>query len=452
LAAVDDLPDLAERGRWGELRDRAGVRVAADAEDDGARYWLGRASYELALELLGSSSPVSRDLGHAQLARAIVQLALVDERTGDATDAVDWWLHARFVDHRYWADLAESERPWDDGSELVATFERVWNERGRAAAAYLRGRVALEREEEDALVWLERAARADPGRGEHQLLWANALAQRGRRDEALDAWWSAAASDAGTPELLGCLAAILPGTSDAAERLRVLDELLASGRRTLDAWIAWYRGWALDELDRAEAAEAAFAAATSGRPSGMDRAHAGVLYRLGRLDEAVALLLPRAEEGDWSAFSMLIDVAEALALERRWEEALSTYDRVLAIEGRDERAVHSRAITLWRAGRAEEAAAAWRSLLELLPGRADLLNDAGLAALGRGDAARARELFEEAVRLPGSEDARENLAWLLLREEPPAVAAATEHFDAVLAEEPHRDRALYGRFRARRMR
>jgi hypothetical protein len=90
--------------------------------------------------------------------------------------------------------------------------------------------------------------------------------------------------------------------------------------------------------------------------------------------------------------------------------------------------------------------------MDLLPGRADLINDAALSAAGAGDPMAERALLEEAVALPGAEDARENLAAWHLEHPSGRPEEAVRLLDQVLAVEPLRDRALYLRFRAGRPR
>jgi len=188
------------------------------------------------------------------------------------------------------------------------------------------------------------------------------------------------------------------------------------------------------------------------RTAEFDRAHALLLVRLDRHAEAVPLMEPRAAARDWEAYTVLLDIADSLGLARRWEESLAVYDVAMAIEHRDERAARNRAITLWRAGQDAEAGQAWREVMLLLPDRADIINDAALSAAGANDFDLSRKLLEESAALPGSEDARENLAAWHLKNSSGQQFEAVRLLDMVLAEQPERDRALYLRFRAGRPR
>jgi hypothetical protein len=155
-------------------------------------------------------------------------------------------------------------------------------------------------------------------------------------------------------------------------------------------------------------------------------------------------------EHDWQSFEQFVGLADGLALNRHWHRALAFYDEAMSVEHRDERAARNRALTLWRADRGPEAARAWADVVALFPGRADILNDASLAAGGRGAPLEEQALLLEAIQMPGSLDAQENLASWLLEHEPSEREAAIRLLDGVLAEEPARDRSLYLRFKAGR--
>jgi hypothetical protein len=84
------------------------------------------------------------------------------------------------------------------------------------------------------------------------------------------------------------------------------------------------------------------------------------------------------------------------------------------------------AVALEAAGRADEAVALYRSLLEDDPGSALLWTDLGNAETGRGEAALAEAAYQRALELdPVNADALNNLAWLLL-EQPDRLAEAEE--------------------------
>lgn len=81
------------------------------------------------------------------------------------------------------------------------------------------------------------------------------------------------------------------------------------------------------------------------------------------------------------------------------------------------------AVALEAAGRAEEAVALYRALLEDDPGSALLWTNLGNAEASRGETAAAEAAYRRALELdPGNADALNNLAWLLLGSGRPAEA------------------------------
>jgi tetratricopeptide (TPR) repeat protein len=144
-----------------------------------------------------------------------------------------------------------------------------------------------------------------------------------------------------------------------------------------------------------------------------------------------------------------VGIADALAIARRFDEALAAYSTALSIEPRHERALWHRALASWHSGRDEQASEAWADVIEQFPGRSDIVNDAALAAWGVANYALVRQHLEQAVAWPGSRDAQENLAVLLLSEQPIDGARALQLLNGVLEREPERDRSLLYRYRAR---
>ncbi len=474
-AVLQDGPsfaELAEQGLWSELLSAAEQQLALQdvGQDAGqavaARAWLGRASAQRALLLLGGDE-FSQDLGAALLQRATEELAAAlgswDQAAGSESlnglsehTVSEWWFEARYQGARYreGADASlkqDLEQAWKLTAQPYAAFLRGWMEWvGPAGSASSNG--PSRAPDVTVLSWLERASDAAPDRALYALSWAEAAAAAGDSVTAADAWQRALDGEADDNTLLKTLLLILPGAEHAEARLTRLDSLRGARPGQVSETVAWAKAHALDQLGRGPEAEAALASvdASTGRSPAYDRAHASLLLRLERFEQAVALLQPRASARDWEAFSILLDVADTLGLARRWEEALAVYDMAMEIEHRDERAARNRALTLWRSGRKDKAKRAWDELLVLLPERSDLLNDAALAAAGAGDAAGEKLLLEAAIGLPGSQDARENLAAWHLGHPSGSVPEAVRLLEDVLRQEPERDRALYLRFRAGR--
>jgi len=429
------LSALYARGRFDEVVSAAGERLSRDPSDQDALYWCGRAELERARQLLASrGSRVSRtgldlalDLADAQLQRAADQLARVQPtEAGPRADAREW----------HW--FARSLRAADE--TLAEQLERAWTDGSAPYAAYLRGLLLRESAPSEAAEWLQRAAEASPGRVDFQLAWADALARDGRREPALAAWERAGAAGASRGELAASLLDLLPSAEAVASRLERLDRLAASEGGSQDALLAWHRAFALEQLGRLADAEAVLAAAPEGRTGEIARAHARLLAALDRPREAQAMLVPLAGAGDDQALEQLVALADDQGRLRRYDVALAAYEAVLDIDPSHARAAANRALTLARSGGGLEA---YRALAAAHADRADLLNDAALALWGGGQREEARALLERAAALPSGRDARENLASFLLDEQPPDPGAARPLLEAVLDDEPRRDRALY---------
>ena len=243
--AGDELELLAEGGRWDELRVLAEERLAADAGDGGAHYWLGRDLLAQALSL-SLSDRISRDIARSLLERARLHFEQLG-RSPDFPDAEDWRLEVLYARHRIVLAVPGTAAGFDTDLELE--LERGWSESGRALAAFLRGLLAEERGDEDAAAWYARASDAAPQRSRFAQRRATALALQGRRGEALEAFdVAAAADDAWLPDLLATLQSILPARRDAAERSRRLELLAQRPPWRRNALLAWHRAHALKQL------------------------------------------------------------------------------------------------------------------------------------------------------------------------------------------------------------
>jgi hypothetical protein len=429
------LEDLAAAARWEELIVATAERLGEAPEDPEALYWSGRAYLERAQSLLDATAgrgrsrgaDLARDLARAFLDRARDQLARVPA-TGDgfATDAADWLAYARYLG---------GEDP-----QLAEDMERWYAEDQAAYAAYVRGLIARDVGDAAAAEWFERAARAGNARPDFALVWAEALAVEGDGEQALEAWEAARRAGASTHALAATLQGLLPDVEDAGKRLDRLELLVVDDAARQDALLAWYRAHALEQLGRVSEAEETMAAATRQRTDATERAHARLLALLDRPRDAMTLLQRAVADGDDASLEQLVALADDLGRRRQFDDALAAYDAALDAEPNHGRAEANRALTQARAGRSLDGYAA---LLARRPGRADLLNDAGLASWGWARLDEARQRIEAAAALPGSRDAQENLAALLLTIEPVDPARAEELLASVLEVEPTRARALF---------
>jgi tetratricopeptide (TPR) repeat protein len=432
LQPQDALSTLSDQQRWDEIIWQAEDRLEQDPADAEARYWLGRASVERARLLLQGRS-FSRDLAVSILRRAREQLARVPLAVeGVTSDAAEWEAFARFL--------------MGGDTQLAQDLERWFEQDGNGYAAHLRGMLAEREGDASSIAWFEHAAMAAPDRPSFALEWAGALARAGRQAEALVAWEVALDHEADLPSLLGGLLSILPTADDAAARLTQLDTLLSRAGSPDDGLLAWYRAFSMEQLGRLDEAEQVMSAATSNRTWDVDRAHASLLERQGRRAEAAALLAPAAGEGDRQALDQLINLGDSAAGERAWDEALGFYDVALGIEPMIERATLNRALLLAQSGRSLDA---YSEAVKRYDRRADVLNDAALAAWGWQRLDTAQGWFTRAAKMPGASDARENLAALLLTSGLGGDPRVSSLLDTVLTDEPGRDRALFLRHMAR---
>ena len=184
----------------------------------------------------------------------------------------------------------------------------------------------------DAVVWMERAAEADPGHVTARVNRGNLLQALGRQEEALSSYGDA----------LG----IEPGHLEA--RLKHGGLLLAQGRPAE----------ALASYDRALELKPDWIEALNGR--GM------ALARLGRNAEALESY-DRALTCDSGNAEVLNNRGALLADMGRHEEALSSYDRAIAIRPDFPGFIDNRAGLLRLMARHEQVSQAYSRLLELTP-------------------------------------------------------------------------------------
>jgi tetratricopeptide (TPR) repeat protein len=434
--AGDSLEELAEAGRWDDIIVEANERLDEDSADHAARYWVGRAWLERGQALLASSNSVfARDLARSSLTRAVTSLGMVPAGGGDspAGDAHEWRVYARYLLED--AALAGDLEAWvTDGAE------------GAAYGAFLRGLLSQREDDADAGSWFALACAMSPERGEFHMARTGEAIVRGRQAEALESWQAARAAGVLWDDLLSALLAILPAAQDASARLALLNDLAAEEGGQEDGPLAWYRAHALEQLGRPGEAESLLARATERRSVGVDRAQARLLLNLGRGEDALPLLEPWIGTGDLDAIADMANIADTLASDHRWTAALGAYDIVLERNGRHEWAARNRAITLSQAGMEEQAWKAWSDLTIRHADRADILNDAALFYEGAGNRKQARSLWEQALALGGSTDARENLASHLRLEDPKRAQSLLEE---VLNTDQTRDRALFLRLLVR---
>jgi tetratricopeptide (TPR) repeat protein len=174
-----------------------------------------------------------------------------------------------------------------------------------------------------------------------------------------------------------------------------------------------------------------------------------ILHRMGDRKGAIvqAREFLRRDPRFWKTRLVLADdlLAEGMAAEAESEyrqvlsvRPIPSYERGYALEGLG--------LSLFRTGRYEEAAAAYREGLQVSPESVSLRYNMARLLAARGDGAEAERYFEEAARLaPGNARVRMALAEHLLAAG--AVGKAATHFDEVARMAPGSAEALLGRGR-----
>jgi spermidine synthase len=153
------------------------------------------------------------------------------------------------------------------------------------------------------------------------------------------------------------------------------------------------------------------------REKNLDDVNAAAMVRQATLwiptgdDVRIASLLSEALRWNPENFDALRMLGDARALQGRFEEALSLYERAVLLRDGDLRARRGLGSTLLWTGRTEDAIGHLRRALEIRPSDPESHNNLGVALAQRGDVEEAIRHFEEAARLrPGYLDAERNLA------------------------------------------
>ena len=260
----------------------------------------------------------------------------------------------------------------------------------RLAAAY--GRLGYSNE---AVATIRRAIELEPRNAEHKATLGHVLLGMGVEGAASAAFREAVALDAGEPRAHAGLAEIARRSGKYDEAIAELDLALADARldrRTRES-LAATRTTLLTEKGDAAALEAraqagtasaadmsALAALLAGRgewsraallleatsPQGTDRERLAFYYfRSGRFRDAHAAYAELAKTGGRG--DLEINDGASLARLGSDAEAIAAYDRALAIDDTQARALLFRANSLLRLGRSADAIGAYKRFLEVKP-------------------------------------------------------------------------------------
>jgi tetratricopeptide (TPR) repeat protein/uncharacterized membrane protein YhaH (DUF805 family) len=114
-----------------------------------------------------------------------------------------------------------------------------------------------------------------------------------------------------------------------------------------------------------------------------------------------------------SAFVQM-NLGDALARERRSDEAMVHYEEAIRLQPYYADAFYNRGNVLFAEGRTDEAIADWERTLQIQPNDADAHTSLGNALLQKGSLQEAIAHYEKALSLaPDDPHSRNNLAWLL---------------------------------------
>ena len=229
-----------------------------------------------------------------------------------------------------------------------------------------------------ALEWIDRAIRINPGNVLSYVNQGGAHSQLGDHEAAIASYDHAVAIDRDGE--LAAVAFYNRGTSlqqlgRPAEALASFDEVL-DFESPYEANAHYGRGTALLELGEREAAADSFERAVAVDPAliAAHRAHAVLCHQLQRYEAALAshdrALVRAPDEAD-----LHHDRGATLAALGRHAEAVESYDRAIALRPYDPKAFNHKGLALHHLNRLEDAIAAFGRALALAPADPDILNN-----------------------------------------------------------------------------
>lgn len=307
-------------------------------------------------------------------------------------------------------------------------------------------------EAEDARDYAERAIEIEPEWIKPKLLFARALMMAGDEAAAIDyaarivgddpqpdpearlelaiMYLSAGRDDDALSQVNQVLLE-QPSRSDALRMLAIInfrlenldaawddfEDLLKSGRYTMDA--LYYLGRIADLREETSRAIALYSQVERGQNVEVAQRRASALIAKDGDEEAALEHLEEFGEAHPNhAVDMLVARAQLLASLERYDEALESYDQVIAFRPDDESAMLGRGELLVRMERIDDALAQYRAAVKMFPDSASSMNALGYTLADRteryGEAAR---LVRKALKLdPGSPAIIDSLGWVLYRQ------------------------------------
>jgi tetratricopeptide (TPR) repeat protein len=276
----------------------------------------------------------------------------------------------------------------------------------------------LQGEQDEAIDYTARIIGDDPSpdpdaRMELALMYMSA----GRDDDALSQVNQILLEQAGRSDALRLMAIInfRQGNFDAA--WDDFEDLLATGEYTMDA--LYYLARLSDFRGDVDRAIRLYSEVRSGQNAVAAQRRASALIAFDQDDPPFALqsLDDFADQNPGYAVDILLARAQLLDALDRDEEALETYEKVLAFRPDDEGPYLSRAELLLRMGRLDDAIAQYRVAVDRWPDSSLALNALGYTLADRTDRYReAEKLIRKALRLdPESPAIIDSLGWVLFK-------------------------------------
>ncbi|HJT19345.1 MAG TPA: tetratricopeptide repeat protein, partial [Nitrospira sp.] len=213
-----------------------------------------------------------------------------------------------------------------------------------------------------------------------------------------------------------------------------------SNGRSLYTWLD--EGKAHQQAGRFAEAEQAYGRALSLSPDHPEALHLmGLLsYRLNRLDEALEYLAAAIERQPSALYCFNLGVISQKA--GRWEQAIAAYEKALALNPRHAEAHMNLGNVLRDRGRPQEAIESYRRAEALNPSHPEIHNNLGVALQEFGHTDEAIASFRRALALkPTHVEALNNLGLALM--EAGTLRDATEAFQRALTVTPDYQKALY---------
>jgi tetratricopeptide (TPR) repeat protein len=222
-----------------------------------------------------------------------------------------------------------------------------------------------------------------------------------------------------------------PGRTDALRLMAIInfrlenldvaqsdfEDLLASGRYTMDAY--YYLGRIADHREDKERAIQLYSQVIHGQNAVISQRRAGFLIsEIDGVDAALAHLQKFGETQPNFAVDMILAQAQLMASLKMYDDALVQYDRVISYDEDREDLTLGKAELLLRMGRQQDAIELYREAVNRWPDSSMSLNALGYTLADRTEQyAEAAKLIKKALKLdPDSAAIIDSYGWVLFRQ------------------------------------